>query len=121
MDEEHAQVVDAIRHLIEANDRARVQLDETTALLRSGIDHLEAGGGIVQALHALPIAERRKATQDAIHDVVQARHQLRLRAISTCTRHGIAPAQIAEIWGVSRQRVVQCLAEVRAQDAATSA
>ena len=43
MDEEHAQVVDAIRHLIEANDRARVQLDETTALLRSGIDHLEAG------------------------------------------------------------------------------
>lgn len=119
MTDDEIQIVDAIRDLIDANHRARTELDSTNALLRRGIDHLEAGGGVVEALSALPIAARRHATQDSFEQVIKARHQLRIWAITACTRQGISAGKVAEIWGVSRQRVVQCLADAKKQGLST--
>ena len=115
MSDERSPMDEAIHDLIDANARARAQLDATDAMLQRGIDHLRAGGGVVDALRLLPIAQRRQSTQDAFQEVILARHRLRLRAISACTEQGLSPARIAEIWGISRQRVVQFVAEARKQ------
>ena len=120
MTDEEARIVDAIHALIEANDRAREQIDATNALLRCGIDQLQAGTGVIEALKVLPVASRRQSTQDAFQLVVTMRHRLRLQAIGACTTAGMSPAQIAEIWGVSRQRVAQCVAELQKREAAAA-
>jgi len=107
--------------LIDANDQARAQIDATNALLRCGIDQLVHGGRVIEALKVLPVASGRKAGRDAFQRVVKARHRLRLGAIASCADEGMGPVQIAEIWGVSRQRVARYISEMEEREAAASA
>jgi DNA-directed RNA polymerase specialized sigma24 family protein len=115
MTDDAARIVQAVGELIDANTRAIAQMEATNSVLRCGIDHLEDGAGVLEALRVLPVAARRLATQDAFQRVVTARHRLRLRAIVACADAGMSPLQIAEIWGVSRQRVAQYLTEAKKQ------
>ena len=121
MTEAEIQIIDAARELIDANVRARDELDAANQFLQRGIDHLESGGSIIEALTALPVSSRRQATQDAFKRVVEARHLLRLRAISVCIDEGMRPSQIGETWGISRQRVDHYIQELKAGPTSTPA
>ncbi len=72
------------------------------------------------AIKAIPLSSRREATQGAFKRMVEARHELRLQAIGVCSDEGMSMREIAEIWGVSRQRVAQSLAELRQRREADS-
>jgi DNA-binding CsgD family transcriptional regulator len=121
MTQGEAEIVDAIYELIEANNRARDQIDATNALLHCGIDQLVDGGGVIESLKSLPVAARRRSTQDAFQRVVKARHGLRLRAIAACAAEGMSSGEIAEIWGVSRQRVGQYISKLQKTTSSVSA
>ena len=114
-------IVVAIHELMDANSAAQEALAEGNTVLQCGLDFLRSGGGVTEALQTLPISLRREATQGALKRSVDARHELRLLAIAVCVDEGMPTADIAELWGMSRQRVGQCVRELKRRNEVVNA
>jgi hypothetical protein len=99
------QIVEAMRHLLVANRAAREAMLMCDELLEGGIERIIAGERIADVVRSTPAGSQRQATQDSLERVNLARQDLRLRVIAACLDQGMLPGQIAEAWGVSRQRI----------------
>jgi len=86
---------------------------ETERLATLGIERLEAGLDVADLIRQSTASQDRQTVQDAIDGIVDARHRFRLAAITACVDDGMAPREIAEAWGISRQRVDQFIQEAR--------
>ncbi len=106
-----------MRELIEAHARGREAMDRADALLRFGIEQLESGADVMGTLARAPRASEREATQEAFKRIIDGRHTLRLEILSVCLDLGMKPGEIAEVWGISRQRVTKYIRELEAESA----
>jgi hypothetical protein len=105
--------VEALRGLRDAARSAQAAMVETERLATVGIERLEAGMRVADLIRASTASEDRQTVQGALDEVVEARHRFRLAAIAACMADGMAPREIAEAWGISRQRVDQFVQENR--------
>jgi len=115
VDDAKYRIVAAMRNMVEATLAAVEALEADNAQMLRGIEFLESGGGVTEGLKAFPIARRREDTLRALTRTNDARHELRLLAIALCVDEGMPPAVIADIWGVSRQRIGQYIREIKAR------
>jgi len=110
------QTVDALRELREATRAAQQAMFDTEQLADLGIERLESGMQVSDLIRTSTASQDRQTVQVAIDAIVDARHRFRLAAIIACLDGGMPPREIAEAWGISRQRVDQFIQEARRGD-----
>lgn len=113
MDLSAQQTLEALRGLQDAARSVQRAMAETERLAGVGIAQLESGVSVAGLIRASTATEDRQTVQGAIDEVVAARHRFRLVAIAACMEGGMTPREIAEAWGISRQRVDQFVQESR--------
>ena len=113
MDDSNERIVSAIRALIDANRNVRTVLTKAEELLAQGADRLAAGERPTEVLATTPASWQRQSTQEALDAAAAARHHLRLQMIAACMADGMTPRQIAEAWGVSRQRADRFVQQIK--------
>jgi hypothetical protein len=113
MESDVQRVIDAANELMEANRAARRVMEHAESVLIDGIERLHAGESITNALRALPTSDQRQSTQSAMERVTEARHQVRLLVMAACLQEGMTPREIADQWGISRQRADRFVQEIR--------
>jgi Trp operon repressor len=113
MDTDAERVIDAANELLEANRAAREVMEHAETVLVGGIERLKAGESITNALRALPTSDQRQSTQEAMERLTVARHQVRLLVIAACLKEDMTPREIADQWGISRQRADRFVQEIR--------
>lgn len=113
MDESQAQVVSALREFVAANRAAREAMEQGEAVVMRGIEEIERGGSVVEALRAAPASEQRLSTKRALERLSVARHKVRLLLVAECTSDGMVGREIADLWGFSRQRAAKFVLESR--------
>ena len=107
------QLIEVMEALVAAQQDARATLATNEELLRQGIDALRSGADVQEALAATPAGAQRQVTQEVLDRLMAARHTFRLHVIAACVECGMTPRQIAEEWGMSRQRVDQFVQEAK--------
>ena len=107
------QVAAAVQELLDANRRTRATLEASEAVLVHGLEVLGSDGDLMTILRSIPVGEYRQMTQENSDRINLARHRLRVLVIAACVDAGLTPREIAEEWGMSRQRVDQFLREYR--------
>jgi hypothetical protein len=108
-----AQIIEAIEELIEANRAARQVMLDGERILQQGIERLRAGERISETVAYEVPGGQRQATQDAYHRIDEARHGLRLLLIRRCLDEGMRAWEIAQAWGMSRQRIDRYIQEMK--------
>ena len=108
-----AQIIEAIEKLIEANRAARQVMLSGEQILQQGIERLRAGERISDTVGSESPGDQRQATQDAYHRIDEARHDLRLLLIQRCLDEGMRAWEIAQAWGMSRQRIDRYIQEIK--------
>ena len=111
------ELVAAMQALIDAHVRGRESMERADVLLRFGIEQLEAGADVMETLARAPRASEREATQAAFKRIIDGRHTLRLEILTVCLDLGMKPGEIAEVWGISRQRVTKYIRELETKQA----
>ena len=99
--------------MLDANRSAGDVLGEANGALEAMLGQLLAGQRTVDLLRTSPVSSQRQATQDALDRITAARRQLRRTLTEVCLEEGMSSGQIAEIWGVSRQRIDKHVQEIR--------
>jgi hypothetical protein len=107
------EIILAIQELIEANREARRVMLAGERILARGIERIRAGERVTETLGHTPAGPQRQATQDANHRIEAARHRVRLLLIGQCLHEGMRPWEIADAWGMSRQRVDRYIQEIK--------
>ena len=113
MEEATQRIIDAMHSLIEANRHVRAVLTDAEEILHAGIAHLESGVDVMTALRMAPTSAQRHSTQEALEQARAARHELRLQVMAVCFDDGMTPREIAEQWGISRQRADRMVQEIK--------
>jgi len=108
-----SRIIEAIEDLIEANRAARQVMCSAEAILQEGIERLRAGEQISKTLAEGSTGSQRQATQEANERIADARHTLRLVLIGRCLDEGMRSWEIADAWGMSRQRVDRYIQEIK--------
>jgi len=107
------QIVAAVQELLDANRETRAALAASEDVLVHGLEVLGSGEDLVGILRSIPVRAYRQTTQETLDRIGVARHRLRVLLIAACVDAGMTPREIAEEWGLSRQRVDQFLQEFR--------
>lgn len=105
--------VDALQDLTDANRVAREVMVEAEELLSRGIEQIRAGVKVTDAVRTEPVSSQRLSTREAMERVEVARNELRLLVIAECVKEGMVPREVAELWGMSRQRADQYVQQIR--------
>ena len=108
-----SRIIEAIEDLIEANRAAREVMRSGEEILQQGIERLRAGQKIREALADVSAGSQRQATQEANERIADARHTVRLVLIGRCLDEGMRTWDIADAWGMSRQRVDRYVQEMK--------
>jgi hypothetical protein len=103
----------AMQDLVDASRRARQVLAGMDDVLEDGIRRLRAGTPVPLVMRGMPASTQRQDVQDAIDRINTSRHRFRLHAIAACVDDGMTPREIADVWGISRQRIDQFIQEYR--------
>jgi hypothetical protein len=106
-------IAEAIKDVVDASRHARDVFEGVEDLLTSATDRLHEGGSVVDLVKESPIASERALVQGALEQLNNARHRFRLRVVGACIEAGMTPREVAEWWGISRQRVDQFIQEYR--------
>ena len=108
-----SRIIESVEDLIEANRAARQVMRAGEEILRQGIERLRAGQKISETLADVSAGSQRQATQEANERIADARHTLRVVLIGRCLDEGMRPWEIADAWGMSRQRVDRYIQEIK--------
>jgi predicted transcriptional regulator len=107
------QITEAVQELLDANRGTRSALEASEGVLVQGLELLGSGRDLVTILRSIPVGAYRQTTQVNSDRMAAARHRLRVLVIAACVDAGLTPREIADEWGMSRQRVDQFLQEYR--------
>jgi hypothetical protein len=105
--------VEVIQDVVDASRHARKVFEGVEDLLNSAIDRLRDGESVVDLVKESRISTERALVQEALEQLNSARHRFRLRVVGACIEAGMMPREVAEWWGISRQRVDQFIQEYR--------
>jgi hypothetical protein len=105
--------IEVIQELIDANRGVCSAMEQANAILEQGKERVAAGEHLADIVRVLPASTQRHITQDAFDRSTAARHRLRLLVMEACMADGLNPREIAEIWGISRQRADRFVQEIK--------
>ncbi len=92
--------MEAIKELIEANRALRSQLLVNEGILTQTLQLLNEGAGVGQTLMSVPSVQDRRAAEDAVRSLYEARHKVRSVVIPAAVRDGLGLVDIANAFGV---------------------
>ena len=107
MDAEPTQVIASIEKVIEAVRVLRLEVEIGEEVLHRAAVHLREGHGIAGTLEDVPVLETRRATDAAVTGIYEAMHDLREVVIEAGLAEGMAPARLAEAYGVPLATVIR--------------
>ena len=113
MEETSDRLIEAIQGVTDASRHARKVFEGVEGLLDSAVERLRNGGAVVDLVKESRISTERELVQEALEGLNTARHRFRLRTVGACIEAGMTPREVAEWWGISRQRVDQFIQEYR--------
>jgi hypothetical protein len=91
----------AVEGMLAALRKARGQLDDLDGVLVEGLARVRGGGDLAEALDLVPPVRERKATDDALGDLFEARLHLRQSVIYAALEDGMSIDIIASKLQVS--------------------
>lgn len=105
------ELTDAVEGLISANRSLRMQLERNERILRQGLTMIERGVTVVDTLQVVPSLPERRAAEDAVTELFDARHRLRRAVVYAALKDGLSPERIAHMMEVSVHLVCALAAE----------
>ena len=105
------ELTDAVEGLITANRSLRMQLERNEPILRQGLTMIERGVTVVDTLQVVPSLPERRAAEDAVTELFDARHRLRRAVVYAALKDGLTPERIAHMMEVSVHLVCALAAE----------
>ncbi len=113
MEETSERLIEAMQDVADASRHARKVFEGVEVLLESAIVGLRDGGAVAALVQESRISTERELVQEALERLNTARHRFRLRVVGACIESGMTPREVADWWGISRQRVDQFIQEYR--------
>jgi hypothetical protein len=104
-----------IQQLIVAGQELRDLIRESRKGLQKGLELLDRGVGLDEAMRTLNAAERRLLMTDHIAEFEERRHQLRLSITVAALEEGMSIGDIARAFGVSRQLASRMAKQARGE------
>ncbi len=108
----HDPVVAAER-LLEALAELRRCTLLTEASIRGGLEQSEQGKELAAVIFALGPADLRKAMNDSLKGVEEARHEMRRIVFATALKEGTSIGELGRVFGFSRQLAARYAKEAR--------
>jgi hypothetical protein len=105
------ELTDAVEGLIAANRSLRMQLERNERILRQGLTMIERGVTVVDTLQVVPSLPERRAAEDGVTALFDARHRLRRAVVYAALKDGLPPERIAHMMQVSVHLVCALAAE----------
>ncbi len=96
----------AIEELISANRTLRNQLLVNERTLTQALTLLNGGAGIGEVLMTVPSLHQRRASEDAVRALYDARHKVREIVIPSAVAEGLSLADITTAFGIPLEEVV---------------
>ena len=96
----------AIRELIGANRTLRSKLLASERVLAQAVRLIDDGASVGQTLVTEPSVQQRRASQDAMLSLYEARHKVREAVIPAAIADGISLGDIATAFGVPLDTVI---------------
>ena len=104
-----------IRQLVAAGQELRDLIRESRKGLQKGLELLDQGVEIAEALGALNTAERRLAMTEHLSGFEECRHRLRLSITVAGLEEGMRIGDLARAFGVSRQLASRMAKQARGE------
>jgi hypothetical protein len=104
-----------VGRLVVAGQELRDRIRESRKGLQKGLELLDRGVGIDEALRALNTAERRLAMTELLTEFEECRHRLRLSITVAGLEEGMSIGDIARAFGVSRQLASRMAKQARGE------
>ena len=101
-----SEVTAAIRKLISANRLLRSKLLANERVLLRAVRLIDGGVSVGQTLVAVPSVQERRAAEDAVIALYEARHKIREAVIPAAIADGISVGDIATAFGVPMDMIV---------------
>lgn len=99
------QVAEAIENLIDANDSLRSQLQINDDVLGDVLELISGGASVAETLKRVPTVEHRRAIDEAVRLVYDARQHVRQVVIPAAVAEGVDVSNIASAFGVTLEVV----------------
>jgi hypothetical protein len=99
-------VTAAIRELIGANRTLRSKLLANERVLAQAVRLIDDGTSVGQTLVTVPSVQQRRAAEDAVMFLYEARHKVREAVIPAAIADGISVGDIATAFGVPVDMIV---------------
>jgi DNA-directed RNA polymerase specialized sigma24 family protein len=96
----------AIEDLISANRTLRSKLLGTEEVLTQTIQLLDEGASVGEVLATVPSVMERRAAEDAVKSLYEARHRVREAVIPAAIADGMSVGEIAAAFGVPLESII---------------
>jgi hypothetical protein len=100
------EVTAAIEGLIEANRALRVQLLVNEGILTQAVELLNGGAGVGETLMSLPSVSDRRAAEEGVRSLYEARHRVREVLIPAALGEGLELVDIASAFGIPIEAII---------------
>jgi hypothetical protein len=107
-------VTAAIERLIDANRTLRSQLLTNERILVHALQLITDGAGVGHTLMSVPSVRDRRAAEEAVRSLYEARHKVREAIIPAAIADGLGVGEVAEAFGIPLESVVAYASEVTA-------
>jgi DNA-directed RNA polymerase specialized sigma24 family protein len=101
-----SEVTAAINDLISANRALRSRLLDSERVLAQAVRRIDGGTSPGQVLVTVPSVQQRRASEDAVTALYEARHKVREAVIPAAIADGLSVGDIALAFGVPLDTVV---------------
>jgi len=101
-----SEVKAAIEDLITANRTLRSKLEATEEVLAHTVQLIDDGASVGQVLATVPSVAERRAAEDAVTSLYEARHKVREVVIPAAVADGMSLGEIAAAFGVPLETIV---------------
>ena len=101
-----SEVTAAIRELIGANRTLRSKLLASERVLAQAVRLIDDGKGVGETLVTVPSVQERRAAEDAVLSLYEARHKVREAVIPAAIDDGLSLVDIATAFGVPLDTVI---------------
>jgi hypothetical protein len=101
-----SEVTAAIEGLIEANRALRAQLLANERILARAIDLINSGASVGHTLMTVPSVHDRRAAEEGVRSLYEARHRVREVLIPAAMAEGLELVDIAEAFGIPLEAII---------------
>jgi hypothetical protein len=105
-------VVAALEELIEAYHVLRDRLMVNEAILAEALEQIKGGAGVGETLRTVRSLQERRAAEEAVLWLYDARHKLRQAVIRAAVAEGMDVGELAKAYGLPLDTVISYASEM---------